>query len=80
MIGVVKNFNYMTLHKRIEPALIRLSPSETLRIFAMRIRPENLSETLDFINKTINAFTEMFPASVSFMDDMFSAKYKTENR
>jgi len=78
VIGVVKDFNYMTLHKRIEPAVILLRPSDNMRIFAVRIRPENLSGTFDFINETINNFTVMFPASVSFMDDMFYAKYKTE--
>ena len=78
VIGVVKNFNYMTLHKPIEPAIIWLRPSEYMRIFAVRIRPENLSGTFNFINEKINAFTEMFPASVSFMDDMFSEKYRTE--
>ena len=82
VIGVVKNFNYLTLYERIEPAVIWLRHSDVLDTFAgtiaVGIRPENISGTYSFINETIENFTEKLPANVSFMDDMFYAKYKTE--
>jgi len=77
VIGVVKNFNFFTLHERIEPVLLYLGPDRAVW-FAVRSQPEKMTETFNYVKETINRFTEKLPAGVSFMDDLFYAKYKTE--
>ncbi|MCK4980059.1 MAG: FtsX-like permease family protein, partial [Candidatus Delongbacteria bacterium] len=55
VIGVIKDFHYASLHNQIDPLLIMLS-DEPQRNICLRIRQENVEETLKFIEEKWNEF------------------------
>ncbi|MCP4726778.1 MAG: FtsX-like permease family protein [bacterium] len=79
VIGVVRDFQYKTLKNEISPLVIHIQPSDT-RIFAVRIRPENIAETLDFIQEKWVELNPGFPYEYSFLDETFDKMYRAESK
>ena len=79
VIGVVKDFQFQSLKEEINPLVIHIWPRNTY-VFAMRIRPTNIPETLAFIE---NKWKELDPAhqfEFSFMDESFDKLYRSEEK
>ncbi|MFC2160420.1 ABC transporter permease [Acidobacteriota bacterium] len=81
IVGVVKNFHCEDMKMEIRPAVLALEP----RFFAfisVRIRPENVPETLAFLETTL---TDTYPDrefnyNYYFIDDNFKSKYPEEEK
>lgn len=57
IIGVMKDFNFRSPRHKIKPMIIFLFGSRNVgRYVSVRIRPENIRETLDFLEKTWHKF------------------------
>ncbi len=81
IIGVVKNFHSRPLHNTIEPLVLTLAqqnwgPSQVF----LRIRPENISQTLNDVEKTWKKFAPNYPFDFLFLDDDFEQLYRTDQR
>jgi ABC-type antimicrobial peptide transport system permease subunit len=79
IIGVIKNFNYKSLHHKIEPLILTMDP----RYFyyaCIRIKSENISKTLAGLEETWNKFSPGFPFEFSFLDDRIDNLYRAEQR
>jgi putative ABC transport system permease protein len=79
VVGVVKNFHFKSLHQRIEPFALYLCP-EYFEYFSVRISPEGIPQTLDFLK---NKWQELVPNQLfqfSFLDEDFDSLYKAEMR
>jgi putative ABC transport system permease protein len=79
IIGVVKNFNYRSLHSSIDPLGIGMNPSWN-RYLAIKIQPEDLANTIQFIEKVTLKFAPGFPFEYQFLDQEFEKLYQSENR
>ena len=79
VIGVVKDFNYVTLHEKIGPLALSSSRAE-LRQISIRIRPENMQETLAFIESKLAEYDPEHPFEYTFLDEGFAQLYRTEQR
>jgi putative ABC transport system permease protein len=79
VIGVVEDFHYRSLHRAIDPLLIHIQPGRYL-YFSVRIKPENIQETLDSIRSLWQRFNPGFPFDYFFLDDHFDQLYKGEDR
>ena len=77
IIGVVKDFHFRSLHTRIEPLVMRL---ESCNNFYIRMKPDRIISTIDFINKTYKSFNNPNPLHFHFLDDDFDNLYRTERR
>ncbi|MCB0822278.1 MAG: ABC transporter permease [Bacteroidales bacterium] len=79
VVGVVKDFHFRSLHNSIEPMCFFLSEEPVWRL-TCRIKPENQSETLAFIESKWNEFNNQRPFDYHFlaenMDDMYQAEEK----
>jgi len=78
IIGVVKNFNFKSLHKDVEPLGIQLFP-EYLNAIFVRIDSENMNGT---IQKIKEVWKERFPESefnYSFLSDSIEKQYLSED-
>jgi len=79
VIGVVKDFNYRSLHNAIEPLAMFLS-NRPLNAVSIKIGPENRQQTLQFIEDKWNEFGAINPFDYNFlkdtMDDMYQAEAK----
>jgi putative ABC transport system permease protein len=78
-IGVVKDFQFQSLKEEINPLVIHIWPRNTY-VFAMRIRPTNIPETLAFIESKWRELDPAHPFEYSFMDESFDKLYRSEEK
>ena len=79
VIGVVKNFQYQSLKADIEPVVIHIDP-DRIRVFVIRVKPDNLTDTINFIQKI---WVKADPGQLfeySFLNDVFNQQYFAEEK
>jgi len=80
IIGVVKNFHFQPLYHQIKPFVFMLRPDSASFAF-VRIRPDNISGTLDSIRNTFTKHEPDFPANLMFFNDVLTRYiYTTEQQ
>jgi putative ABC transport system permease protein len=79
VIGVVKNFNYASLHNPVEPLCIIfvLSVPSQLNI---KIAKGNVANTMEYIQQVWKEIIPSYPLKYQFYDDWFDAMYRKEDR
>ena len=80
VIGVVKDFNFEPLSKKIQPQLLHQFSGQGSRVFFVRIKPGNPSPALTEIRKAWNAVAPDAPFTYSFLDENLGNYYKSEKR
>ena len=76
VIGVVKDFNFASVHAVVEPVMIHISPM-IYESLCVRVSGSNLPATIDNIKRAWEGVTS-FPFSFQFLDSTYDAMYKTE--
>ena len=74
IIGVVKNFNHETLEKKIEPLILLLRPNN-IEFALVKIKPQGISSTIQYIRKTWDRILPAYPFKYEFLDNEFNSKY-----
>lgn len=77
VVGIVKDFNFGTLHSPLAP--MALFPNEG-NILAVRLRPGNLQAAVDSLRRSFETVTRSQPWEYAFFDEEFDALYKKERR
>jgi putative ABC transport system permease protein len=77
VIGVVKDFNFLSLHENIQPLLIHIFPQWS-NIISLRLKTSNLDNTLKQIESTWKGIATQSPFEYSFVDDDFNNLYHSE--
>ena len=77
VVGVVRDFHFRTLHLAIEPLVFFHGTGLHL---VVRIRPEDIRRTLEFIEGTWSEFFPDFPFAYTFLDEDIDRLYRTEAR
>ena len=84
MVGVIKDFNFLTLNQPIMPFALFHSSSNSYQIpssnIAVRVRPERLENTLSWLRKEFQALVPASPFEYSFLDENYEAQYRAEQR
>jgi putative ABC transport system permease protein len=80
IIGVVENFNFLSLHTDIEPALFHISPRHSISYIAVKVNPEKLSTTLKTLQAAWVKVAPDLPFEYYFLDDDFNRQYQAEER
>ncbi|HMI59384.1 MAG TPA: FtsX-like permease family protein [Puia sp.] len=70
VIGVVRDFNYTSLHEKIGPAILRYRPDGG--ILAIRLHGGHTADFLDWLRRTGKDFQSENPLNISFLDDNFA--------
>jgi putative ABC transport system permease protein len=79
IIGVLKDFNYGSLHNPIDPVVLILSKNKDfLPVLSVRIKPGTKEKALEWINKVRNQFQPYYPFEYKFLDDKINEYYKKE--
>jgi putative ABC transport system permease protein len=78
VIGVVKDFNYASLKKPIEPAIFYYDPA-CWGIY-VKTTARDASKAISGAAKTWKHYTSEFPFDYSFLDDDFNRMYKNDQR
>ena len=77
IIGVLKDFHFQSLHNKIEPLIMQLNAGNFCMI---RIRPDKITSTVDYINKTIKSYNLPYKINVRFLENDYENLYRTERR
>jgi putative ABC transport system permease protein len=81
IIGVVKDFNFESLHSKIEPMIfIALNTNRGLDYFSIKVNSIDLPSTLGFIQEKWERFSPEFPFQYYFLDERLDRVYKAEKR
>ena len=82
IIGVVKDFHHVSLHRKILPQIFTINPRlyNSLQYVFIKISSSNLPETLGAIRETANRFAPAFPFDYDFLDEGIADLYKSEQR
>lgn len=76
IIGVVKDFNFNSLHNKIEPMAIRWLPQS--KNACLKISGNDLPQTIKYIKSLYNEFCPKFPFEYDFMNEQFAKQYDSE--
>jgi ABC-type antimicrobial peptide transport system permease subunit len=79
VIGVVKNFHFLSLKRNIEPLVITLNP-DNVNFVMIRLSSQDIPSSLAFIEKTWKRIVPNFPFEFRFLNEDFEALYRTEER
>jgi len=79
VIGVVKDFNYESLHNQVAPIAI-FSTDFPKTSIALKYNPENMQEVLGFVRETWENFMPEFPFEYEFLDDILNEYYIPEQK
>ncbi|MGD9346237.1 MAG: ABC transporter permease, partial [Candidatus Aminicenantes bacterium] len=81
VVGVVKNFNFHSLHRGIEPMCLYYRKDQRYVFYlSAKIRGGNIPETLSFLEDIWGKFSPNYPIDYSFFDDIFDNAYRSEAR
>ena len=86
IIGVVKNFNFMPLYRRIGPLALyhqtensRHGPNRYRYMF-LKISPEHVSQTVDDIRDIVVKYSPGYPFELHFLEESYGQLYRSEER
>lgn len=77
IIGVVKDFNFASLHNAVEPLLI-IKAREEGGFLHLKIQGEDLPETMDFIREKWSKIDPNHPYEPFFLDERFNEQYRAD--
>ena len=83
VIGIVKDFNSRSLHQPHKPVVLKLAPGgDTFRsrYMAIKISTENITRTIEAIEKLWKKLVRTYPFEYYFLDDAYDSMYKSEIR
>ncbi len=79
IIGVIKDFNYESLHRQVRPLVFHLSPvRQAASILNIRIQPNATKNAIAYIEETWQRFEKTEQCRYSFSDERVARLYKAE--
>ncbi len=79
IIGVVKDFHFASLHRKINPLVIFIEPSQYNKLF-IKLKSDKLSQTLSELDQQWSQLVPNRPFVFTFMDQEYDALYRNEER
>ena len=79
IIGVVKDFNFKSLHQKVEPLVLRVNPAWNTYLI-VRIAPGNTARALNVLESSWKKFNPDYPFEYHFVNEQYESLYKSEQR
>ncbi len=79
VVGVVEDYNFLSL--RLDQAALLIgfiNRAQDYNHLVMKVRPDNLPETIAFVKTEVKKASPDFPFEYAFLDDAFDNMYKTD--
>ena len=81
VLGVIKDFNFRSLHSRVGPLMIgQMQPERWAWNILVQIEGGNVHQTIEDINKLYSEFNGGIPFESRFMDEVLQKKYESESK
>lgn len=78
IIGVLKDFNFRSLHEPIKPMIMQFGEKENYGHLLFRIEPGQTKETLASLEKLYKQINPKFPFTYSFTSEEYQKLYRNE--
>jgi len=78
IIGVVKDFNFRSLHQAVEPLTLRYGYPDVLNRISVAIKGDNIPATIAGLKKTWDKVAPQRPFLYHFLDESFGAQYEAD--
>jgi putative ABC transport system permease protein len=78
VIGVVKDFNFRSLHQAVEPLTLRYSYPSSLNRISVSIKGDNIPATIAHLKTTWDKMAPQRPFLYQFLDESFSEQYNAD--
>jgi len=78
IVGVVKDFNYQSLHQPVRPVIMQRLPYYNSVL--IRFNSENVSQTIAGVESVWKKFDNTFGFEYSFLEDNINSQYTSENK
>jgi ABC-type antimicrobial peptide transport system permease subunit len=79
IIGIMKDFNFKSLHKKVESLMLYMSDSPPYYAF-IRVNGNNIPAALSKLDRTWKTFSPGFPLEYHFLNEEYENLYKTEKQ
>ena len=80
VIGVVKDYNYGSLHNPIEPMVFVLRDNvQFLRLLHVRVQNDQMQDVLNWVEEKREAFNPSYPFQYSYLSDELDELYEEEH-
>jgi putative ABC transport system permease protein len=83
IIGVVKDYHHVSLHREILPQVFTINPRLTtnaIRFIFIKIAPAGLAQTLRAVRDTAEKYAPDYPFEATFLDRGAASLYESEKR
>lgn len=77
IVGVVKDFNFGSLHSQVDPLVIRLKP-DNVNCLIVRVKDGQTSDAIKSAEKLWKEYAPGYPFKYSFLDQDWEEFYSTE--
>jgi len=79
IVGVVKDYNYGSLHNPVEPLVMVCNENaQFMRTLSIRVDPENFQEVLQWVEEKRDEFNPAYPIQYSYLSSELKALYGEE--
>ena len=79
VVGVIKDFNFQTLHNKVEPAVFTIARDQ-VRYIVLRIRSNSIPGTINNLRQKWSEFDTIHPFEYSYVDENLNNLYRAEMR
>jgi len=79
IVGVVKDFNFKSLHTAVEPLVLRIEPERNSYVF-VKMRFGDLAAGLETIRRVQAKYNPRHPLDYEFLDDSLGELYRADRR
>jgi ABC-type antimicrobial peptide transport system permease subunit len=79
IVGVVKDFHFESLHQKVKPLFLTLTPAST-RFIMVRIAPGKNQETIGQLERLYKNYNPEFALNYKFLDQNYASLYGSEQR
>jgi len=79
VIGVIRDYNFRSLHSGIEPLVLLLQPGNVFNLM-VRLKPGNPEPVLTHLAGIWREFAPDYPFQYTFLDDQLDQMYRSEQR
>jgi putative ABC transport system permease protein len=83
VLGVVKDFNFASLHNEMEPLILSREPWEGLMDFtflSVKIKAQEFQNSIQKLERIWKSQVSSLPFEFSFLEDRLNAQYQNEQR
>ena len=80
IIGVVKDFNFQSLHQKVQPLTLRYGYPYNLNRISVELKGDNISGTISGLNTLWNKLAPQRPFMYHFLDQSFNGQYQADQQ